>query len=83
VGAAKIALMICSGRARMSGKTPLVEPITGFTIAVFKTVQPDESANVIYEVDLKLNRVGGAHITNAESLIMMIEDAVFGEIGES
>ena len=54
--------------ARQSAK--LVEPITGYTVAVFK-------GNPITELDLKLSKVGGAHITNADDLIMMIEDAVF------
>lgn len=63
----------------MSGETPLVGPIEGYSIAVFKKVQPDESANCIFEEDLKLSKVGGAHITNAEDLIMLIEDAVFME----
>lgn len=63
----------------MSGETPLANPIKGYTIAVFKLVQPDEASNIVLEVDLKLNKVGGAHITNAESLITLIEDAVFKE----
>lgn len=63
----------------MSGETPLVEPIEGYSIAVFKKVQPDEPANCVFEEDLKLSKVGGAHITNTDSLVMMIEDAVFAE----
>lgn len=59
----------------MSGETPMVEPIEGYTISVFK--HDTNEGDVIWEQDLRLNKVGGAHITNAESLIMMIEDAVF------
>ena len=58
--------------ARQSAK--LVEPITGYTVAVFKE---GDKGNPITELDLKLSKVGGAHITNADDLIMMIEDAVF------
>jgi len=63
----------------MSGESPLISPITGYTVAVFKLVEPDQPANCVMEEDLKLSKVGGAHITNVESLIMMIEDAVFHE----
>ena len=59
----------------MSGETPLVGPITGYVITI--TNQNEEGGPVILEQDLKLSKVGGAHITNAEDLIMMIEDAVF------
>ncbi len=63
----------------MSGKVPLILPIEGYTVAVFKKVEPDEQANCVFEEDLKLSKVGGAHITNVDSLVMMIEDAVFKE----
>lgn len=59
----------------MSGESPLVGPITGYKITI--TNQNTPEGDVILEQDLKLNKVGGAHITNAEDLIMMIEDAVF------
>lgn len=58
----------------MSGESPKIGPITGYTVAVFKEGCGN---NPVMEEDLKLSKVGGAHITNAESLIMMIEDAVF------
>lgn len=64
----------------MSGETPLAEPVTGFYITI--TNQNTVEGDVIHESELKLNKCGGAHITNAESLIMIIEDAVFGEIGD-
>ena len=60
----------------MSGKTPLVHAITGYTVAVFKEGCGN---NPIMEEDLRLSKVGGAHITNVESLVMMMEDAVFQE----
>jgi hypothetical protein len=59
----------------MSGEAPLAMPIEGYTISVFKS--NTEKGDVILEQDLKLNKVGGAHVTNADDLIMMIEDAVF------
>lgn len=58
----------------MSGSTKLVEPIEGYTVAVFRE---GDSNNPIFEEDLKLNKAGGAHITNPEALIQMLEDAVF------
>lgn len=64
----------------MSGEAPLVGPIEGYTISVFKS--NTEKGDVIMEVDLKLSKVGGAHITNAEDLIMMIEDAVYQKENE-
>lgn len=63
----------------MSGETPMLEPITGYTVAVYKLVESDRSACCIMEEDLKLSKVGGAHVTNADAIIMMIEDAVFKE----
>ncbi len=65
----------------MSGEAPLVAPIRGFHITI--TNQNTEDGEVIHESELKLSKVGGAHITNADALIMIIEDAVFGEIGTS
>ncbi len=59
----------------MSGETPTIGPITGYFITI--TDHSDGSGDVIHESELTLNKVGGAHITNAESLIMIIEDAVF------
>lgn len=52
---------------------PLIGPIEGYQIAVAKA----DDCDIIAVLPLKLSKVGGAHITNAESLIMMIEDAVF------
>lgn len=63
----------------MSGETPLAEDIKGYTIAVFKLVENDQPTNVVMEVDLRLGKVGGAHVKNPEDLIMLIEDAVFKE----
>lgn len=63
----------------MTGKSPLIEPIEGYTVAVFKSVESGEPTNLVSELDLKLTKVGGAHIVNPDSLIMMIEDAVFKE----
>ncbi len=59
----------------MSGSTKLVEPIEGYTVAIFKK----DGNNPIFEEDLRLSKVGGARVTNPEDLIMMIEDAVFKE----
>jgi len=59
----------------MSGSTKLVEPIEGYTVAIFKK----GGNNPIFEEDLRLSKVGGARVTNPEDLIMMIEDAVFKE----
>ncbi len=59
----------------MSGSTKLAEPIKGYTVAIFKK----GGSNPIFEEDLRLSKVGGAHITNPDALIMMIEDAVFHE----
>lgn len=62
----------------MSGETPLVAKIEGYTVVVFKNGHKD---NPITELDLRLNKVGGAHIENPDDLIMMLEDAVFNEEG--
>ncbi len=59
----------------MSGSTKLVEPIKGYTVAIFK----EGGNNPVFEEDLQLSKVGGAHIKNPDSLIMMLEDAVFQE----
>lgn len=53
--------------------------IKGYTIAVFRADGSDKSAHVVMEEDLKMTRLGGAHIINGESLLTMIEDAVFNE----
>lgn len=65
----------------MSGEAPLIAKIEGYTVAVFKLVQPDEPTNVVAEFDLRLSKVGGVHVERAEDLIMLIEDAVFKEEG--
>lgn len=54
---------------------PLVEPITGYFITI--TDQNTEAGDVIHESELKLSRVGGAHVRGVADLIMLIEDAVF------
>lgn len=59
----------------MSQNNQQAEPIEGYTVAIFKK----DGNNPIFEEDLRLSRIGGAHITNPEALIMMIEDAVFHE----
>lgn len=53
------------------------DPLEGYTIAVFK--QNNDKGVVIFEDDLKMNLVGGAHIVNSDALIVMIEDAIFVE----
>ena len=55
----------------MSNENPLVGPIEDYRITVWR------QNGTALTIPLKLNKVGGAHITNAESLIMQIEDAVF------
>jgi len=69
----------------MSGENPLIGPIEGYTIAVFKN-DTDKGDVLFYtrilEQDLKLSKVGGAHITNVEDLVIMIEDAVFQKENE-
>ena len=42
-------------------------------------VESGQPANCVMEEDIKLSKVGGAHVTNAEAIITMIEDAVFKE----
>jgi hypothetical protein len=59
----------------MSGETPLAAPIDGYEVIVIRR-EPDKYKQVKV-IRLNLNRVGGAHVTNAESLIQQIEDAVF------
>lgn len=59
----------------MSGEAPLVKPIEGYTISVFK--HNTDKGDVILERDLRLNKCGGAHVVGVADLIMMIEDAVF------
>ena len=62
----------------MSGSTKLAEPIEGYTVTIFKK----GGNNPIFEEDLRLSKVGGAHITNPDALITMLEDAVFKEEDE-
>lgn len=59
----------------MSGEAPLVGPIEGYVITV--TDQNTDEGDVILEMPLRLNKVGGAHVVGAEGLITVIEDAVF------
>lgn len=59
--------------ARQSVK--LVEPITGYFITI--TDHSDGSGDIIHESELKLRKVGGAHVHGVADLIMIIEDAVF------
>ena len=65
----------------MSGSTKLAEPIEGYRIHIVNKRQQMAGANV-HTIPLKLNKAGGAHITNPEDLIQMIEDAVFHEEDE-
>lgn len=62
----------------MSGEIETLGTINGYLITVMK-IGPTGDTFVCLEADLKLNKTGGAHITNAESLIAMIEVAVFME----
>lgn len=56
-------------------EVPLTSPIEGYQLMV---VAPHGLGQFeVARFDLKLSRVGGAHVTNKESLIQMIEDAVF------
>ena len=59
----------------MSGEAPLIQPIEGYTISVFRN--DDDEGELIMETDLRLSRMGGAHIQGVADLIMIIEDAVF------
>lgn len=59
----------------MSGEAPLIGPIEGYYITVYRE---GRSLPLLVE-KLKLGKVGGAHITNPEDLIMQIEIAVFKE----
>lgn len=59
----------------MSGEAPLVEEIKGYVITI--TDQNEEDGKVIHESELKLGKVGGAHVRGVADLIMIIEDAVF------
>lgn len=59
----------------MSGETPLAQPIDGYELLVIRR-EPDKYKQMKV-IHLRLNKVGGAHITNPEDLIKQIEDAVF------
>ncbi len=59
----------------MSGETPLATPIDGYELLVIRR-EPDKYKQ-LKVINLRLNKVGGAHITNPEDLIKQIEDAVF------
>lgn len=65
----------------MSGEAPLVMPIKGYYITV--TDHNNDTGEVLFESELRMNKAGGAHITNAEDLIMIIEDAVFTQEKEN
>lgn len=60
----------------MSGEAPLANKIEGYTVSVFKA---GNKTLCVDEFDLKLSKVGGAHVENPKDLIMLIEDAVFKE----
>lgn len=63
----------------MSGETPLIGSIEGYSIVLYKTDEVGQTASVVIRADLRLSKIGGAHIKNPEDLIMLIEDAVFRE----
>lgn len=65
----------------MSGEAPLVMPIKGYYVTV--TDHNNDTGEVLFESELRMNKTGGAHITNAEDLIMIIEDAVFTQEKEN
>lgn len=52
-------------------KDPLVLPIEGYRIALLKEGEPVDDFN------LRLSKVGGAHVRGVADLITQIEDAVF------
>lgn len=56
---------------------PLVAPIKGYFITITNQNVPD--GHVILEQELRLGKVGGAHVNGVADLIMQIEDAVFTE----
>ncbi len=58
-----------------SGEVKLATPIDGYELIIVRR-KPDKYSQVKI-INLKLNKVGGAHITNPEDLIKQIEDAVF------
>jgi hypothetical protein len=51
-------------------------PIKGYEITV-GYYRPDGDYRLLKKICLRLNKTGGAHITNKEDLIRLIEDAVF------
>jgi len=55
----------------MSNKPTLTDPLDGYRIKVTRY------DGTVANLELKVNQVGGAHITNPEALVVMIEDAVF------
>mgnify|MGYP001814680161 CR=1 FL=1 len=55
---------------------PLIESIMGYRIVVMKNAEP-EAFTQAPVIELRLSKVGGAHVTNPEDLIMQIEDAVY------
>lgn len=52
------------------------DPIKGYQITVGQFKSGGDYRQV-KQICLRLNKVGGAHVTNPEDLIKQIEDAVF------
>jgi hypothetical protein len=51
-------------------------PLTGYEINIGH-YNPRRDFRLIKTIPLKVNSLGGAHITNKEDLISLIEDAIF------
>lgn len=58
-------------------RNKLVTPIEGYVITI--TNQNKDDGEVVLEIPLRINQVGGAHLTNPDDLVMMIEDAVYND----
>lgn len=60
----------------MSNDKPLTGPIEGYELNLSYVGKPGDF-KLVKTIPLRLGRTGGAHITNKEDLIRLIEDAVF------
>lgn len=58
-----------------NSKPELVIPIENYGIQLFHELPG--TYKMVKSIKLRLNKVGGAHVTNPEDLIKQIEDAVF------
>lgn len=58
------------------GEPSTTSPLKGYEITV-GYYKPGGDYRLVKRICLRLNRVGGAHVTNPEDLIKQIEDAVF------